>query len=47
MENFRTLINQTKKWMEQYTPEKLLEWIQTCSIYPGNQRYQLRISISN
>lgn len=45
MENFKNHINQTKKWMKQFAPETLLKWIQTCSIYPGNQRYQLRFEL--
>ncbi|KKN16395.1 hypothetical protein LCGC14_0976340 [marine sediment metagenome] len=31
--------------MKQYRPETLLKWIQTCSIYLGNQRYQLRFEL--
>lgn len=45
MEKFKCIINQTKKWMKQYTPEILMKWIQTCSIYPGNQKYQLRFEL--
>ncbi|KKM98828.1 hypothetical protein LCGC14_1153980 [marine sediment metagenome] len=45
MENFKNHINQTKKWMKQFAPETLLKWVQTCSIYRGNQKYQLRFEL--
>jgi hypothetical protein len=40
--DFIKLINQSKEWMRNYSPEILLKWILTCSIYPSNQKYQLR-----